>query len=128
TEVVSVHIEGGPDFATDPAINAYPSVHLSNPDGLNTININGQDYLLICEDLNQTDHGSTPAGVGTTCELYLLDLSIATPALSDLKRLVVAPAGSEITGAVGTPDGKPVWETSSTLATPNPFPTNNHLT
>jgi len=128
TEVVSVHIEGGPDFATDPAINAYPSVHLSNPDGLNTININGQDYLLICEDLNQTDHGSTPAGVGTTCELYLLDLSIATPALSDLKRLVVAPAGSEITGAVGTPDGKTVLVNIQHPSSTNPFPYNNSLT
>lgn len=128
TEAVSVHLAGGPDFSTDPSINAYPAVHLSNPDGLNTITINNKDYLLICEDLNQTDHGSTPAGVGTTCELYMLDASITTPSLSDLKRLVVAPAGSEITGAVGTPDGKTVLVNIQHPSSSNPFPYNNSLT
>lgn len=128
TEVVSVHLAGGPDFATDPAVNAYPSVHLSNPDGLNTITINNNPYLLICEDLNQTDHGSTPAGKGTTCELYLLDATIASPTLSDLKRLVVAPEGSEITGAVGTPDGKTVLVNIQHPSSTNPFPYNNSLT
>lgn len=128
TDAVTVYLEGGPDFATDPAVNAYPSVHLSNPDGLNTITIDNNPYLLICEDLNQSDRGSTPAGKGRICELYLLDATIASPTLADLKRLVVAPQGSEITGAVGTPDGKTVLVNIQHPSSTNPFPYNNSLT
>ncbi|HAD98627.1 MAG TPA: phosphatase [Cryomorphaceae bacterium] len=128
TENVTVHLEGGPDFATSPTIANYPDRHLSNPDGLNTITINGQDYLLICEDLNQTDFGSTPAGVGTTCELYLLDLSIAAPTVNDLVRIAVVPKGAEVTGAIGTPDGKTVLVNVQHPDASNPFPYNNSLT
>lgn len=128
TDDVTVHLEGGPDFATSPAVNAYPAVHLSNPDGIGTITINGQDYLLIQEDLNQTDHGSMPAGKGTTCEMYMLDASITSPTLNDLKRLVVGPEGAEITGAVGTADGKTILVNIQHPNSTHPFPYNNSVT
>lgn len=130
TEDVSVFLEGGPDFATSPAVNAYPAVHLSNPDGLGVIPINGQDYLLVQEDLNQTSFGSMPAGTqgNRACEMFLLDLSIANPTLADLKRIAVTPVGAEITGGIGTSDGKTVLVNSQHPSSNNPFPWNNSVT
>ncbi len=128
TDNMTVFLEGGPDLATSPAINAYPAVHLSNPDGLSKINIHGQDYMIICEDLNQSDFGSSPAGIGRTCEMYLLDMSITTPRLDDLVRIAVVPMGAEVTGAIGTPDGKTILVNVQHPSSSNPFPYNNSLT
>lgn len=129
TEMTSVLMEGGPYFTVDPAIAQYPDVHLSNPDGLNKITINGKDYMLINEDLNGTSKGRTPAGISNrTCELYLLDMSIQNPTLNDLVRIAYVPVGAEITGAIGTPDGKTILFNSQHPSTSNPFPYNNSLT
>lgn len=129
TDVVTSFLEGGPDFATSPPVNSYPDIHLSNPDGLNAMTVNGEDYLIICEDLNQTDFGSVPAGItNRTCEMYLLDLSISNPQLSDLVRIGIVPVGAEITGAVATPDGKTILVNSQHPSSSNPFPYNNSLT
>ena len=129
TEQTRIYVEGGPYFTVDPPVNQYPSVHLSNPDGLNAMTINGQDYLLICEDLNGTSKGRTPDGIGNrTCELFLLDLSIQNPSLNDLHRVAVVPVGAEITGAIGTPDGKTILVNSQHPDGNNPFPFNNSLT
>ncbi len=128
-QTVVPYIEGGPDFATSPAINAYPDVHLSNPDGLNFFTVNNRDYMIICEDLNQTDYGSTPAGVtNRTCELFLLDMTIANPTPNDLVRIAIVPLGAEVTGAVATPDGKTILVNSQHPSSSNPFPYNNSLT
>lgn len=129
TSMTSVFMEGGPYFTVDPSIAQYPDVHLTNPDGLNKITINGQDYMLINEDLNGTSKGRTPAGVGNrTCELFLLDMSIQNPTLNDLVRIAVVPVGAEVTGAIGTPDGKTILFNSQHPSTSNPFPYNNSMT
>ncbi len=131
TDAVSVFLEGGPDLtsnATSPTVANYPFRHLSNPDGLSTITINGQDYLIIQEDLNQAGYGSAPAGYGRTCEMYLLDLSIPSPTINDLDRIAVVPKGAEVTGAIGTPDGKTILVNVQHPDASNPFPYNNSLT
>lgn len=129
TEQVSVYLEAGPYFSIDPPVNQYPAVHLSNPDGLNAATINGEDYLLICEDLNGTSKGRTPDGISNrTCELYILPLSIQNPGLNDLKRIAMVPVGAEITGAIATPDGKTIMFNSQHPSGNNPFPYNNSLT
>jgi hypothetical protein len=129
TETASVLIQGGPDLADGTTLANYPDVHLTNPDGLNTLTVNGKTFLLICEDLNGRSFGRVPAGENnSTCELYLLDLAIANPDYSDLNRISVAPRGAEITGAVGLPDGKTVLVNSQHPNSDNPFPYNNSLT
>ncbi len=129
TSQTRVFMEGGPYFTVDPDVASYPDKHLSNPDGLNKIEINGKSYMLINEDLNGTSRGRTPAGIGNrTCELFLLDMSIANPTLNDLVRIAVVPVGAEVTGAIGTPDGKTILVNSQHPSTSNPFPFNNSLT
>lgn len=133
TEVVSVYLEGGPDLSnagqdtTSPVVNAYPDKHLSNPDGLSKITVNGQNYLIIQEDLNQNTFGSAPAGKGRTCEMFLLDMSIANPGIDDLVRIAVVPKGAEVTGAIGI-DEKTILVNVQHPAGSNPFPYNNSLT
>lgn len=126
-------IEGGPYFATSPSAANYPEKHLSNPDGLNVMYINGKAYLLICEDLNGKTFGRVPAELvadanGTICELFLLDLTIANPTLNDLIKISATPAGAEVTGATATPDGKTLFINAQHPATTNPYPYNNSLT
>ncbi|SFT68281.1 hypothetical protein SAMN05216474_1776 [Lishizhenia tianjinensis] len=126
---MSVFIEAGPYFANSPDQSAYPSVHLSNPDGLNFLHVNGKSYMLICEDLNGTSHGRVPNGISNrTCELYLFDMEDTTPDVSDLIRISVVPEGAEITGAVASKDGKTIFVNSQHPATTNPFPYNHSLT
>ena len=129
TEEMSVHIEGGPYFEESPAEGSYPSKHLSNPDGLNVITIDNQQFLAIEEDLNGTSFGRTPAGVSNRlCELYILDLSIEDPSIDDLIRITAIPAGAEITGCVQTPDGRSLLVNSQHPSSANPFPYNHSLT
>ncbi len=102
---------------------------LSNPDGLSTMVINGKSFLLVQEDLNGTSHGRVPAGIDTrTCELYMLDLDIKAPSLTDLIRITVVPRGAEVTGAIGTPDGKTMLVNAQHPSSGNPFPYNHSLT
>lgn len=131
TDTAWVHIEGGPDLADGTTVANYPDVHLTNPDGLNTLTVNGKTFLLICEDLNGSSYGRVPAEEGgqRTCELYLLDESIADPDYSDLVRISATPFGAEITGAIGLPDGKTILCNSQHPdPSKNPFPYNNSLT
>ncbi len=82
TEEVGVHIAGGPEWDQEesPSEAEYFNKHLSNPDGLNVMTIDGTNFLVICEDLNGDDWGRVPAGTGNrTCELFLLDLNIENP-------------------------------------------------
>lgn len=133
TDTATVLLEGGPDVAdgTSFASGNYPSIHLSNPDGLNTLTVNGKTFLLICEDLNGSSYGRVPTEEDgqRTCELFLLDESITNPTYSDLVRISATPFGAEITGAIGTPDGKSILVNSQHPSTSkNPFPFNNSLT
>jgi hypothetical protein len=126
-----VVLEGGPDWDEEesPAEADYFSKHLSNPDGLNVMTIDGQSFLVICEDLNGSSYGRVPAGTGNrTCELFLLDLSIDNPSVDDLIRVTAVPAGAEITGAMPTPDGKSLLVNSQHPSSANPFPFNHSLT
>lgn len=129
TSETSVYLEGGPFFSESPDEADYPAVHLSNPDGLNIMTIGGQSFMVICEDLNGTSFGRTPAGVSNRmCELYLLDMSIQNPTLDDLIRIGIGPVGSEVTGAQPTPDGKSLLVNVQHPSTDNPFPYNHSLT
>ncbi|HMQ50077.1 MAG TPA: DUF839 domain-containing protein [Saprospiraceae bacterium] len=131
TEYNYVLIEGGPDWdeSTSPDEASYFAKHLSNPDGLNVMTIDGQSFLVICEDLNGTSYGRTPAGVtNATCELWLLDLSIENPTVDDLIRISAVPRGAEVTGAIATPDGKSLLVNSQHPRSTNPFPFNHSLT
>ena len=129
TDEMSVQIEGGPYFADSPAEADYPEKHLSNPDGLNVIEIDDQKFLAIEEDLNGSSFGRMPAGISNrTCELYILDLSIEEPTIDDLIRITAVPAGAEITGCVQTPDGRSLLINSQHPSSTNPFPYNHSLT
>lgn len=104
TNVVRTYLEGGPlgggSGSSDPK-SSYPAKHLSNPDGISTITVGSKEYLLIQEDLNQSDWNSMPDGYSARrSEAYLLDVSIANPAISDLQRLTACAIGAEITGGV----------------------------
>lgn len=108
---VSVFLEGGPDKSAvkDVPLAEYPANHLSNPDGLGKFKTNGKDYMLICEDLNGKTYGRQAKDhYVNLCELYMLDMSITNPKVDDLVRIMVSPKGAELTGAVGTPDGKSI--------------------
>ncbi|TXB61291.1 alkaline phosphatase PhoX [Phaeodactylibacter luteus] len=126
-----VWIEGGPEWdeETSPSEADYFSKHLSNPDGLNVMTIDGQSFLVICEDLNGRSYGRVPAGVAnSTCELWLLDLSIDNPSVDDLIRISAVPRGAEVTGAQPTSDGKSLLVNSQHPSSANPFPFNHSLT
>lgn len=136
TEEVTVFLEGGPDVAErNIDVCNYPTVHLSNPDGLTTYtNPNGHSYLIIQEDLNGDTYGRTPTGTFgnfgalRTCEMFALDLSIENPTYEDLVRIAIIPYGAEITGAIQTRDGKSLLVNSQHPSTDNPYPYNNSLT
>ena len=129
TSELSIFIEGGPDFEDSPVEGDYPETHLSNPDGLAVIEIDGKSFLLIQEDLNGRSAGRMPAGAtASVCEAFLLDLSIEKPTLKDLIRLMATPVGAEITGAIQTPDKKSILINSQHPSTNNPFPYNHSLT
>ncbi|MEY2719490.1 MAG: hypothetical protein RLZZ273_856 [Bacteroidota bacterium] len=107
---VKTYIEGGP-FVTDAQSvpGKYPEKHLSNPDGIGFLYINGKTYMVIEEDLNGVSMGRMPnTGMrGTNCEAWLLDMS--KPATIDnLYRLAISPYGSEITGFCSFDDGNVV--------------------
>lgn len=129
TSETRVYLEAGPYFDASPDEANYPSKHLSNPDGLNVMMIDGKPFLVIQEDLNGTSNGRTPAGISNRlCEVYLLDLAITNPTIDDLIRLTAVPAGAEVTGAIPTPDNKTLLLNIQHPSTNNPFPYNHSLT
>jgi secreted PhoX family phosphatase len=133
TNDVKTYIEGGPfnGSAASKPVSQYPSIHLSNPDGLNFMHVGNKDYMLISEDLNGRNWGRTPAEYQgsnqTVCELYLLDMSIPNPTFNDIIRIAACPPGAEITGAIAL-DSKTMLMNSQHPATTNTYPYNNSLT
>jgi secreted PhoX family phosphatase len=125
TGKMDVLLEGG--AGTGGSVN-----HLASPDGLTSVELNGKKYLVIQEDLIGHDQGRTsPAASAAnrlTCEMYWLDLSMASPTVNDLKRLMVGPNGSEITGARFTPDGKTMFVNIQHPDPANPAPYNKSYT
>ncbi|MAX81925.1 MAG: phosphatase [Crocinitomicaceae bacterium] len=130
TDEMRVFVAGGPEYgASDVPLSQYPEKHLSNPDGLSILRVEGREFLMICEDLNGRSYGRMPAGISnSTCEMFLLDMSIHNPTVNDLMRVAMVPEGAEITGACSTPDGKTVLFNSQHPSTNNPYPYNNSLT
>lgn len=128
---MSSFLEAGPEFqgTANVPISQYPSIHLSNPDGLTFMNVGTQSYMVICEDLNGTSHGRMPAGISNrSCEMFILDMSTNNATLNDLVRIAQTPVGAEITGVRATPDGKTLLFNSQHPSSSNPFPYNNSLT
>ena len=129
TDEVETYLNGGPFYEESPEVGAYPNKHLTNPDGLNVMVVNGQPYMVINEDLNGTSNARVPAGISNrTCEAFLLDMNKANPTVDDLVRISIVPVGAEVTGAQPTPDGKTLLLNSQHPSTDNPFPYNNSLT
>ncbi len=131
TEEIKPYLEGGPDYAekTSQNIADYPSKHLSNPDGIGKIKINNKHYMIINEDLNGSSYNRLPAdGKGWTCEMYLLDMTIANPTVADLTRIMVGPDGAELTGGNGTPDGKTILVNIQHPSSDNTAPYNKAVT
>lgn len=107
---VKSYIEGGP-YLTDAQATPgqYPEKHLSNPDGIGFLYVNGKTYMVIEEDLNGVSMGRMPnTGMrGTNCEAWLLDMT-KEPTIDNLYRLAISPYGSEITGFASFDDGNTV--------------------
>ncbi|MGB3619093.1 MAG: alkaline phosphatase PhoX [Catalinimonas sp.] len=144
TGEVEVLIAGGPYYATSAGgtqdslallTTNYPDKHLSNPDGLNILYVNGKRVMIICEDLNGSSNGRMPSDlqdVNRTCELWALDMDLidaeSKAKIDDLQRISVVPAGAEVTGACPLPDGSGLLVNSQHPSTNNEFPYNNSLT
>ncbi len=137
TDEMHVLIEGGssnPNLNNRASVGAsnYPSVHLSNPDGLTMMYTNNGPFLLIQEDLNGSSHNRVPYGVSNRlCEMFALDLSIVDPTVDNLERITAVPHGAEITGARVTPSGKTILVNSQHPVGDelvNTYPFNNSLT
>lgn len=128
TMETGVVVSGGP--WPDLTSTAYPENHLSNPDGLTTIVIDGHTFLVICEDLNGISYNRVPPGVTEkTCEVYLLDIRKAKNAtVKDLIKISVIPRGAEVTGACVTPDNKSILLNAQHPDYTNPFPFNHSIT
>lgn len=128
SQEIGVAVEGGPYFENSPSEADYPDIHLSNPDGLKTIEIDGQTFLMISEDLNGTSNGRVPEGVSNRlCELYLMDTRKVPGTVDDLVRVTAVPAGAEITGAIQIDDNTILMNSQHPNAN-NPFPWNHSLT
>ncbi|HEY9178138.1 MAG TPA: T9SS type A sorting domain-containing protein [Flavipsychrobacter sp.] len=124
------YIEGGPYYgnSTSQSLPVYPSIHLSNPDGLATMTIGSKDYLMIQEDMNQRTYNSMPNGFANErCEMYILDASIVNPVYSDLKRVTASAFDAEITGAIQI-DAKTILVNSQHPGSFNDSPYNHSLT
>lgn len=107
---VKPYIEGGPYITDAQSFPAqYPEKHLSNPDGIGFLYVNGKTFMVIEEDLNGITFGRMPnTGMrGTNCEAWLLDMSKA-PTIDNLYRLAISPYGSEVTGFASFDDGNTV--------------------
>ena len=125
TGKIRSYIEGGPSYSD-------PSRHFSNPDGLVTMTINGEDWLIINEDLNGRSQGRVSADAEaagrTICEIYALNPSIENPRVDDLRRLLIGPTGAETTGGRPTPDGKTYFVNIQHPSSSNPEPFNKSAT
>jgi secreted PhoX family phosphatase len=125
TNKMDVLIEGG-------AGTGGNTNHLSNPDGLTSVELNGKKYLVIQEDLIGLTQGRVPPAAASAnrylCEIYWLDLSIANPTVNDLKRMLIGANGSEVTGARFTPDGKTMFVNIQHPSSSNAAPYNTSYT
>jgi len=134
TNEVKPYLEGGPfwndlgDEWKDAPYVPYPEKHLSNPDGLTIMTVNGKSVMVICEDLNGSSYGRVRPGVDNrTCELWVLDMDKEI-SIDNLVRVGIVPVGAEVTGACPTPDGNSLLVNSQHPKSYNEYPYNNSLT
>lgn len=130
TNLVKSYIEGGPLAlsATSQSTTTYPSIHLSNPDGIDFMTVGSKTYMIIQEDLNGTSWNRMPAGYpNTICETYLLDMAIANPTFTNLIRITACAPGAEITGATMIGSNIMLLNSQHPSSTNTP-PFNNSLT
>jgi uncharacterized protein len=118
TNKLDVYLEGG--------AGTTGAIHLSNPDGLTAVTLGDKKYLVIQEDIIGRTQGRVSAAANSAgrniCEMYWLEITPGPSSLDSLKRMLVGTAGSEITGARFTPDGRTMFvnlqHPSSSLAAP----------
>lgn len=122
---MDVFLEGGPG-------SVNKAINFANPDGLVSAKLGDKTYLVIQENLNGMSQGRVPPAAEAAnryiCEMYWLDMSIASPKVDDLKRMVVGTVGAEITGARFTPDSKTMFVNMQHPASTNPAPYNTSYT
>jgi secreted PhoX family phosphatase len=127
TNKLDVFLEGGPAGGGSP-------IHFSNPDGMTSVTVGTRHYLVITENINGTSQGRVSAAAASAnreiTELYWLEIPAngAKPTLDSLKRMVVGPAGAELTGPYLTPDGKTLFVNVQHPSTGNPAPYNRAYT
>jgi secreted PhoX family phosphatase len=127
TDKLDVFLEGG-------AASAGGTIHLSNPDGLTSVSLGSKHYLVIAENLNGTSQGRVSAAANTAGrdipELYWLQIPAGgvPPVRDSLKRMMVGPAESELTGPRFTPDGRTLFVNVQHPSTGNPSPYNRSYT
>lgn len=134
TDVVSSYIEGGPYIGVSGSFPsaAYPTKHLSNPDGLNFLQLENKTYMVIQEDLNGRSFGRMPSefqsSSQTVCEMFLLDMDIENPDFNDLIKIAACSPGAEVTGCAVIENGNTILFNIQHPSTGNDYPYNNSLT
>jgi secreted PhoX family phosphatase len=127
TGKLDVFIEGGAASSGNPT-------HFANPDGMTAVTLGVKQYLVIAENINGTSQGRVSAAAASAgreiSELYWLEIpSDGSVASRDsLKRMVVGPAGCELTGPAFTPDGKTLFLNIQHPSSSNPAPYNTAYT
>ena len=127
TNKVDVFLEGGAAAAT-------PGLHFANPDGMTSVTLGDKSYLVIAENINGRTQGRVTEAANSAgrdiSELYWLRIPATGVAASrdSLKRMMVGPAGAELTGTRFTPDGKTLFVNVQHPSTGNPAPYNRSYT
>ena len=112
TNEMEAFIEGGPLFRNGASAADYPEIHLTNPDALTVMRLDGEQYLAIGEDLNGTSFGRMPSEVtgNRACEVFLYRIADADDQpdneqrVNDLIRITTTPIGAEATGLCVIPN------------------------
>ena len=127
---VEIAIDGGGNLNNNytPTNN-----HLSSPDGLCAVTIDGRVYLSIQEDMNPAGLPANPKSFTTVaCENYMLDVTGdhegKVYSVSDLQRFLIGPKGSEVTGGRFSPDGGTYFVNLQHPSTSNKAPFNHSVT
>lgn len=107
--------------------------HLSSPDGLTAVTIDGRVYLSIQEDMNPSGLPANPKHFSAVaCENYMLDVTGDHEGkvynVAELQRFLIGPKGSEVTGGRFTPDGGTYFINMQHPATTNKAPFNHSVT
>jgi secreted PhoX family phosphatase len=127
TDKMDVFLEGGPASAGNP-------IHLANPDGLTSVTLGNKHYLVIAENLNGTSQGRVSSAANSAgrdiAELYWLEIPFTglPPVRDSLKRMMIGPAGAELTGPRFTPDGRTLFINVQHPSSSNPAPYNRSYT